>query len=174
MDLKEIKGNRLYSDSSKVCKAACELKPTSNIEKALIADIVKNGDKSGKKTELLIQDLADRSGYKVIDGGKYKGNQGFDHVLQGRDGTVIIIDSKQLRKDGSVQVSNKGIDKTNQLSEQWIKNVTRELNPNDPARGLLKVAIDNKKVKTLVAGVDKTSSEIKLIPVQIPNRGGAK
>lgn len=44
MDLKEIKGNRLYSDSSKVCKAVCELKPTSNAEKALIADIIKNGD----------------------------------------------------------------------------------------------------------------------------------
>ncbi|WP_429945934.1 DUF637 domain-containing protein [Bibersteinia trehalosi] len=163
-----------FINGSKVCKAACELKPTSNAEKALIADIVKNGDKSGKKTELLIQDLADRSGYKVIAGGKYKGNQGFDHVLQGKDGTVIIIDSKQLRKDGGVQVSNNGLKNTNQLSEQWIKNVTRELNPNDPAKGLLNVAIDNKKVKTLVAGVDKTSGEIKLIPVQIPNRGGAK
>lgn len=169
-----MKCRQLHSDSSKVCKAACELKPTSNAEKALIADIVKNGDKSGKKTELLIQDLADRSGYKVIDGGKYQGNKGFDHVLLGKDGTVIIVDSKQLRKDGSVQVSNNGLKNTNQLSEQWIKNVTRELNPNDPAKELLNVAIENNKVKTLVAGVDKTSGEIKLIPVQIPNKGGAK
>lgn len=135
---------------------------------------MRNGDKKGELTEQLIQNLADRSGYKVIAGGKYQGNKGFAHVLQGRDGTVIIIDSKQLRRDGSVQVSNSGIGNTNQLSEQWIRNVANKLPNTDPTKNIVNKSVNDGTIKTLIAGVDKTTGEIKLIPVNVPNKGGKK
>lgn len=73
------------------------LKPTNELEKKLIDDIVSSGDLTGSKTEQLFNSLAERSGYHVLAGGKYRGNNGFDHVWQAKDGSIVIVDSKQLR-----------------------------------------------------------------------------
>ena len=160
-----------FINATKVCGASCEIKATSKAEQALIDDIVKNGDIKGGKTELLIHDLAKRSGYEPLQGGKYGSNNGFDHVLVGKDGSVVIIDSKQIKANGAIQVSSKGAGNTNQLSEKWIKEVVYKLPENDPARTAIIKAIDNgKSIKTIIAGVDKSNSKVVLLPVRIPNK----
>ncbi|MDU6150002.1 MAG: hypothetical protein E6648_05590, partial [Haemophilus parainfluenzae] len=160
-----------FINATKVCGASCEIKATSKAEQALINDIVKNGDIKGGKTESLIHDLAKRSGYEPLQGGKYGSNNGFDHVLVGKDGSVVIIDSKQIKTNGAIQVSSKGAGNTNQLSEKWIKEVVYKLPENDPARTAIIKAIDNgKSIKTIIAGVDKSNSKVVLLPVRIPNK----
>ena len=160
-----------FINGTKVCGASCEIKATSKAEQALIDDIVKNGDIKGSKTETLINALAKRSGYELLQGGKYGSNNGFDHVLVGKDGSVVIIDSKQIKNNGSIQVSSKGAGDTNQLSEKWIKEVVYKLPENDPTRTAIIKAIDNdKSVKTIIAGVDKSNGKVVLLPVRIPNK----
>ena len=160
-----------FINGTKVCGASCEIKATSKAEQALIDDIVKNGDIKGSKTETLINALAKRSGYELLQGGKYGSNNGFDHVLVGKDGSVVIIDSKQIKNNGSIQVSSKGAGDTNQLSEKWIKEVVYKLPENDPTRTAIIKAIDNdKSVKTIIAGVDKSNGKVVLLPVRVPNK----
>ncbi|WP_295650195.1 hemagglutinin repeat-containing protein [uncultured Haemophilus sp.] len=160
-----------FINGTKVCGASCEIKATSKAEQALIDDIVKNGDIKGGKTESLIHGLAKRSGYEPLQGGKYGSNNGFDHVLVGKDGSVVIIDSKQIKNNGSIQVSSKGAGDTNQLSEKWIKEVVYKLPENDPTRTAIIKAIDNdKSVKTIIAGVDKSNGKVVLLPVRVPNK----
>ena len=160
-----------FINGTKVCGASCEIKATSKAEQALIDDIVKNGDIKGGKTESLIHDLAKRSGYEPLQGGKYGSNNGFDHVLVGKDGSVVIIDSKQIKTNGAIQVSSKGAGNTNQLSSEWINAVLEKLPNNDPVR----IAIENtelqkKPIKTIIAGVDKSNGKVVLLPVKVPNK----
>ena len=160
-----------FINATKVCGASCEIKATSKAEQALIDDIVKNGDIKGGKTESLIHDLAKRSGYEPLQGGKYGSNNGFDHVLVGKDGSVVIIDSKQIKNNGAIQVSSKGAKGTNQLSSKWINAVLRELSENDPTKLAIKNAEKNgKSIKTIIAGVDKSNGKVVLLPVRIPNK----
>lgn len=160
-----------FINATKVCGASCEIKATSKAEQALIDDIVKNGDIKGGKTESLIHDLAKRSGYEPLQGGKYGSNNGFDHVLVGKDGSVVIIDSKQIKTNGAIQVSSKGAKGTNQLSSKWINAVLRELSENDPTKLAIKNAEKNgKSIKTIIAGVDKSNGKVVLLPVRIPNK----
>ena len=160
-----------FINATKVCGASCEIKATSKAEQALIDDIVKNGDIKGGKTESLIHGLAKRSGYEPLQGGKYGSNNGFDHVLVGKDGSVVIIDSKQIKANGAIQVSSKGVGNTNQLSSEWINAVLDKLPNNDPTKLAIKNAEQNSKsVKTIIAGVDKSNSKVVLLPVKIPNK----
>ena len=113
----------------------------------------------------------------MLKGGKYGGNNGFDHVLQARDGSIVIIDSKQITK-GATKVSNKGakLDNqvTNQLSQDWIKAVANKKfksRTSDTAILAVSKAIDKQQpIKTLIIGVDKAGKKIKLIPVKVPNK----
>ena len=160
-----------FINGTKVCGASCEIKATSKAEQALIDDIVKNGDIKGGKTESLIHGLAKRSGYEPLQGGKYGSNNGFDHVLVGKDGSVVIIDSKQIKANGAIQVSSKGAKGTNQLSDDWVNAVSGILPKNDPVR----IAIENaelqkKPIKTIIAGVDKSNGKVVLLPVKVPNK----
>ena len=160
-----------FINATKVCGASCEIKATSKAEQALINDIVKNGDIKGGKTESLIHGLAKRSGYEPLQGGKYGSNNGFDHVLVGKDGSVVIIDSKQIKANGAIQVSSKGAKGTNQLSDDWVNAVSGILPKNDPVR----IAIENaelqkKPIKTIIAGVDKSNGKVVLLPVKVPNK----
>ncbi|OOF66089.1 hypothetical protein, partial [Rodentibacter caecimuris] len=160
-----------FINATKVCSASCEIKATSKIEQKLIDDIIKNGDIKGNKTEALIHDLAKRSGYKPLKGGKYGSNNGFDHVLLGKDGSVVIIDSKQIKNNGAIQVSSKAAKNTNQLSKEWIDVVKEKLSKNDPVRIAIEQAENaGKPIKTIIAGVDKTNNRVLLLPVKIPDK----
>ena len=159
-------------NATKVKQSTNVLNPTSTVEKSLVDDIVKNGDQSGAKTEQLINSIAQRSGFTPIKGGIYnKGVNGFDHVLKAKDGTIVIMDSKQISKSGTLSVSSKAAGNTNQLSPAWIEVVIDKLPDSDPA----KIAIENAKragkpIKTIITAVDKQNGVIKIIPVEIPNK----
>ncbi|WP_228064844.1 VENN motif pre-toxin domain-containing protein, partial [Muribacter muris] len=171
IDSVAVSTDKGFINATKVCAASCEVKATSKVEQNLIDDIIKNGDIKGNKTEALIHDLAKRSGYEPLKGGKYGSNNGFDHVLLGKDGSVIIIDSKQLKHNGAIQVSSKGAKNTNQLSKEWINVIAEKLPDNDSAKIAIQNAIDNKKpIKTIIAGVDKTNNKVLLLPVKIPDK----
>ncbi|MDE4456043.1 two-partner secretion domain-containing protein [Psychrobacter sp. DAB_AL62B] len=159
-------------NATKVKQSTNVLNATSTVEKSLVDDIVKNGDQSGAKTEQLINSIAQRSGFTPIKGGTYKnGVNGFDHVLKAKDGTIVIMDSKQISKSGTLSVSSKAAGNTNQLSPAWIEAVIDKLPDSDPA----KIAIENAKragkpIKTIITAVDKQNGVIKIIPVEIPNK----
>ncbi|NOL52581.1 hypothetical protein [Pelistega suis] len=159
-----------FINAQKVRDLAYVLKPTNELEKKLLDDIVSSGDLTGSKTEQLFNSLAERSGYKVLDGGKYRANNGFDHVWQAKDGSIVIVDSKQLR-NGALQVSTKGAGGTNQLSKGWIEAVTQNLpTEGDVAKAMKIVKNEGLPVKTIIVAVDKSDKTVKIIPVKIPNK----
>ncbi|OOF47711.1 hypothetical protein BKK54_11390 [Rodentibacter genomosp. 1] len=171
VDSVAVSTDKGFINATKVCAASCEVKATSKVEQNLIDDIVKNGDINGNKTETLIHDLAKRSGYEPLRGGKYGSNNGFDHVLLGKDGSVIIIDSKQIKNNGAIQVSSKGAGNTNQLSKEWINVVAEILPEHDPVKIAIRNADRNgKSIKTIIAGVDKTNNKVILLPVKVPDK----
>jgi hypothetical protein len=167
-----------FINAGKIKSSAYVLKPTSEMEKKLIDDIVSSGDLTGSKTEQLFNSLAERSGYKVLKGGKYGANNGFDHVWQAKDGSIVIVDSKQLN-NGTLQVSTKGAkfngDPTNQLSENWVKAVKDNLPDGDKVKEAMNVAGEKGlPIKTMIVAVDKSDKTIKIIPVKIPNQKQSK
>ena len=92
-------------------------------------------------------------------------------MLVGKDGSVVIIDSKQIKTNGAIQVSSKGAGKTNQLSSEWINAVLDQLPNNDQTKLVIKNAERNgKAIKTIIAGVDKSNGKVVLLPVRIPNK----
>ncbi len=116
--------------------------------------------------------VASRSGFKPVQGGKYNnGVNGFDHVLVSKNGEVVIIaDSKQISPKGTIQLSSKGAGGNTQLSNGWIDAIYRRKLPDtDPVSQLLK-NISEDKIKTVVIGVDKSTKEIKLVPVSFPSK----
>jgi len=65
-----------------------------------------NGDLTGQLTERLVDSVAVDQGLTVLSGGKYGSNNGFDHVLQATDESVIIVvDAKQMNS-GSFSLSS--------------------------------------------------------------------
>lgn len=65
-----------------------------------------NGDLTGQLTERLVDSVAVDQGLTVLNGGKYGSNNGFDHVLQATDESVIIVvDAKQMNS-GSFSLSS--------------------------------------------------------------------
>ena len=60
-------------------------------------DKIKQGlDKDGKLTEQVVNAWAKEMGWRVIPGGKYGSNNGFDHVFVTPTGQVVLGDSKQI------------------------------------------------------------------------------
>src|SRR5690606_8968473 len=85
-----------FINASKVCESGCLLPTVTEAEKKLVESIVKSGDRTGRKTEELIEAIAVREGMTSYSG-KYGANKGFDHVLVGKnDEVTIIVDSKQM------------------------------------------------------------------------------
>ena len=104
----------------------------------------------------------------MIQGGKYGGNKGFDHVWVTRDGSVVVIvESKQI-KNGTVQLNSKGAGGFTQMSEPWIVQVLNSLPNNDPAKKIILEAYNSQKLKTAVAGVDRQTGKAVILPVNIP------
>ena len=60
-------------------------------------DKIKQGlDKDGKLTDQVVNAWAKEMGWRVIPGGKYGSNNGFDHVFVTPTGQVVLGDSKQI------------------------------------------------------------------------------
>ena len=96
----------------------------------------------------LFDSLAKQNGFKVLSGGKYGGNNGFDHVWQAADGSVVlIVESKQIR-NGTVQLNPNGAGGYTQMSEDWIRQVITNLPDNHPTKNILREAVRSGKIKT--------------------------
>ena len=142
---------------------------------APLALLIKNGgDAKGTQTEALLTSVAQRTGMTVLDGGKYGSNNGFDLVLQGKDGVItVIVDGKQLTSSGAVQLSNQGAGGTNQLSPRWVEQVIiniRNTNPNSPAIAAIQAAEKTGTLSIGVGGVNRTTGQLLVLPVTVPNK----
>ena len=156
-----------FINASKVCQSACELKPTSNQERELIDSIVKNATVQEKYRKIIARSCRTIR-VQSARGGKYGSNNGFDHILLGKDGSIVIIDSKQLR-NGAVQVSNKAAGNSNQLSRDWIRKVVGQLPDKNVARQINN-SLEKETLKPLLLALINVMGTIKLVPVKIPNK----
>ncbi|HFC6750407.1 TPA: DUF637 domain-containing protein, partial [Neisseria meningitidis] len=109
-----------YVSKTKIKVGQTELRVTAATDKQLLKAIGEGRDTTGKMTEQLFDSLAKQNGFRVLSGGKYGGNNGFDHVWQAADGSVVlIVESKQIR-NGTVQLNPNGAGGYTQMSEDWI------------------------------------------------------
>lgn len=82
----------------------------------------------GALNEQLLANILESDGYTILPGGKY-GNDlhGFDLVVQGPNGDVYVLESKQLRRGGgklsTLTLGKKGAGKQAQMSNAWVKSV---------------------------------------------------
>ncbi|WP_455046296.1 hypothetical protein, partial [Leptotrichia trevisanii] len=139
--------------------------------KPQITDIAKNGDFKGFKTEEVVNEILKRDpNLELLDGGKYRSNNGFDHVFRNKKtGEVWILDSKQIAKSGNMSVSNKGAGGARQMSPDWVRNVSSKLDKNNPVKKAVDEAIDKGKINTGLVGIDKKTGELIFIPTRITN-----
>lgn len=159
-------------------KNACKL--TDNISKysSQIDDIVKYGDPLGKKTEGIINDIIKSEPDLKLHNGKYGSNNGIDHFVENtKTGEVWVIDSKQIAKSkifeaGAMKVIENGAKNQRQLSEEWIKTVANNL-PNKEGELLLK-AINEKRIRVALTGINKETRDILFLPIEIKNKLGGR
>ena len=85
-------------------------------------------------------------------------------------GEVWILESKQLSNKGTVNLSNKGVGGTRQLSSEWVDNVLMKLDKDSPTRKLIEQARKYDKLRTGVTVIDKDTGELKIVPVIIKNK----
>jgi filamentous hemagglutinin len=160
-----------FINASKVCQVGCAIGGLTAQEQAL-ATAIKNGqDSTGAITETLLKSVAQRTGMEVLDGGKYGANKGFDLVLKGKDGAVtVILDGKQFTASGAVSLSANGAGNTNQLSPGWIEEVILRLGGNTPAANAIRQAQKDGTLTTAVGGVNRTTGELVVLPVTVPDK----
>ncbi|EJU54430.1 hypothetical protein NMEN255_0520 [Neisseria meningitidis NM255] len=159
-----------YVSKTKIKVGQTELRVTAATDKQLLKTISEGRDTTGKMTEQLFDSLAKQNGFRVLSGGKYGGNNGFDHVWQAADGSVVlIVESKQIR-NGTVQLNPNGAGGYTQMSEDWIKQVITNLPDNHPTKNILREAVRSGKIKTAVTGVDRQTGKAVILPVKVPSK----
>ena len=159
-----------YVSKTKIKVGQTELRVTAATDKQLLKTISEGRDTTGKMTEQLFDSLAKQNGFKVLSGGKYGANNGFDHVWQAADGSVVlIVESKQIR-NGTVQLNPNGAGGYTQMSEDWIKQVANSLPDGSPAKAAVFKAEREGKLKTAIAGVDRQTGKAVILPVKVPSK----
>ncbi|HGG9459716.1 TPA: DUF637 domain-containing protein, partial [Neisseria meningitidis] len=159
-----------YVSKTKIKIGQTELRVTAATDKQLLKAIGEGRDTTGKMTEQLFDSLAKQNGFRVLSGGKYGANNGFDHVWQAADGSVVlIVESKQIR-NGTVQLNPNGAGGYTQMSEDWIKQVITNLPDNHPTKNILREAVRSGKIKTAVTGVDRQTGKAVILPVKVPSK----
>ncbi|HGG9865981.1 TPA: VENN motif pre-toxin domain-containing protein, partial [Neisseria meningitidis] len=159
-----------YVSKTKIKVGQTELRVTAATDKQLLKTISEGRDTTGKMTEQLFDSLAKQNGFRVLSGGKYGANNGFDHVWQAADGSVVlIVESKQIR-NGTVQLNPNGAGGYTQMSEDWIKQVITNLPDNHPTKNILREAVRSGKIKTAVTGVDRQTGKAVILPVKVPSK----
>ena len=163
-----------YVSKTKIKVGQTELRVTAATDKQLLKTISEGRDTTGKMTEQLFDSLAKQNGFKVLSGGKYGANNGFDHVWQAADGSVVlIVESKQIR-NGTVQLNPNGAGGYTQMSEDWIRQVITNLPDNHPTKNILREAVRSGKIKTAVTGVDRQTGKAVIIPVKVPSKANIR
>ncbi|HEZ4260541.1 TPA: DUF637 domain-containing protein, partial [Neisseria meningitidis] len=159
-----------YVSKTKIKVGQTELRVTAATDKQLLKTISEGRDTTGKMTEQLFDSLAKQNGFKVLSGGKYGGNNGFDHVWQAADGSVVlIVESKQIR-NGTVQLNPNGAGGYTQMSEDWIRQVLDQLPDGSPAKAAVFKANKNGTLKTAIAGVDRQTGKAVILSVKVPSK----
>ncbi|HGG9807939.1 TPA: DUF637 domain-containing protein [Neisseria meningitidis] len=163
-----------YVSKTKIKIGQIELRVTAATDKQLLKAIGEGRDTTGKMTEQLFDSVAKQNGFRVLSGGKYGGNNGFDHVWQAADGSVVlIVESKQIR-NGTVQLNPNGAGGYTQMSEDWIKQVANSLPDGSPAKAAVFKAEREGKLKTAIAGVDRQTGKAVIIPVKVPSKANIR
>jgi len=151
---------------TKLTASQIELDVKTVRQKEILDDIVKNKDLGGTKTEELVNSvITDSQGGKVLDGGKYGSNNGYDHVAvwTDADGNVnltMTIDSKQLGAKGII-LDPKAAGGVMQMSDRWDAAVLAKLE-DSPAKDAVLAAIENGTLVKGVAYVDKATGKLYL------------
>lgn len=159
-----------YVSKTKIKIGQTELRVTAATDKQLLKAIGEGRDTTGKMTEQLFDSLAKQNGFRVLSVGKYGGNNGFDHVWQAADGSVVlIVESKQIR-NGTVQLNPNGAGGYTQMSREWIKQVVKSLPDGSPAKAVVLKANQNGKLKTAIAGVDRQTGKAVILSVKVPSK----
>ncbi|MBW3892856.1 S-layer family protein [Neisseria meningitidis] len=159
-----------YVSKTKIKVGQTELRVTAATDKQLLKAIGEGRDTTGKMTEQLFDSVAKQNGFRVLSGGKYGGNNGFDHVWQAADGSVVlIVESKQIR-NGTVQLNPNGAGGYTQMSEDWIRQVLDQLPDGSPAKAAVFKANKNGTLKTAIAGVDRQTGKAVILPVKVPSK----
>ncbi|TNY25480.1 hypothetical protein BV497_13675 [Fulvimonas soli] len=157
-----------FINQAKVCGSQCVLNVADAQDQALLTRIAREGDPTGGLTESLVNSVAKKQGMKVLDGGKYAGNKGFDAVLQNSDGTVtILIDAKQMM-NGAFSLGRTADDSL-QLSAKWIDQVMDKIDETSPAYKAIEQARDSGTLNTAVIGVNKKTGQLIGVPVNVPS-----
>ncbi|WP_127218375.1 DUF637 domain-containing protein [Neisseria meningitidis] len=159
-----------YVSKTKIKIGQTELRVTAATDKQLLKAIGEGRDTTGKMTEQLFDSLAKQNGFRVLSGGKYGANNGFDHVWQSADGSVVlIVESKQIR-NGTVQLNPNGAGGYTQMSREWIKQVLDQLPDGSLAKAAVFKANKNGTLKTAIAGVDRQTGKAVILPVKVPSK----
>jgi len=136
-----------------------------------VKTVMRGEDSSGRITEKVFNTAFEKDPNITVYEGKYDSNNGFDHVIKDeKTGEVWILESKQLSNKGTVNLSNKGVGGTRQLSSEWVKGVMDKLGEEHPTVKLIKEADKQKKLRTGITVIDKDTGELKIVPVIIKNK----
>lgn len=164
-----IATERGYVNKTKIKVGQTELRVTLATDKQPLKTISAGKDATGKATEQLFDSLAKQNGFKVLSGGKYGSNNGFDHVWQAADGSVVVVvESKQI-SNGTVQLNPNGAGGYTQMSREWIEQVIARL-PNGSTKTAIQEAERTGKLKTAVTGVDRQTGKAVILPVEVPSK----
>ncbi len=144
----------------------------SVVTRGQVKQIAQNGDPLGVKTEALFENVVKEQGGKVLSGGKYGSNNGYDHVIifkdaQGNTSLTMIVDSKQLGQKG-VKLDPNAAGGKMQMSGQWDQVVLNKLNPNSEAYKAIDSAKANGTLVKGIAYVDKSTEKLMLVRID-PN-----
>ena len=158
--------------STKVGDYGISYSPVTKAEKDIADSIMKNGDLTGGKTEELTRLMAQRMNAAELSGGRYYSDQrrGFDIVLGGPKDSTLIIESKQPRADGSIQLKA-GARNHIQLTDKWIDavngNIYRYNKGSYPeASEAIMNSIDNENLYKAVSVFDRNTGKLIIIPVE--------
>jgi filamentous hemagglutinin len=152
-----------YVSGGKLSQSSYAITDLTDAEKSIAATIATGVDKTGALTEDLVESVAQRQGLQALDGGKYGSNNGFDHVYVGPDGSVIVLDSKQI--DGGFSLST-AADGIVQMSDKWIYKVLDSLDKGSDAYNAVSKSIENGSLIKGVAGVDRSTGQLIIVKVK--------
>ena len=135
-----------------------------------VKQIAKNGDPLGVKTEALFENVVKEQGGKVLSGGKYGSNNGYDHVIifkdaQGNTNLTMIVDSKQLGPKG-VKLDPNAAGGKMQMSGEWDDVVLNRLDKNGEAYKAVVAAQKNGSLVKGAAYVDKNAEKLMLVRIE--------
>lgn len=159
-----ISAEKGFINATKVAQGAKIAAETSQ-ELELVSQISLGLDTTGKLTEDLLRSMARRSGSKVLPGSKYGVDSGFDLVLKNTDGSITIVEAKQI-KNGAIQLSPNGAGGNVQMSQDWINTVIGRLPEGDAKIALINQIQNSGIINTVVGGVDRTTGTVVIVPIK--------